>query len=279
MPVRTLLTVGESRFEYFRWGVGGEIVLCLHGFGRSAFDFEVFIPLLSHDQSLVALNLLQHGNSVFPADRVVSSPPGIDTWCAMLDAVLDSVPADKVHLVGYSLGGRLAMAYVARRPHRVSSLLLMATDGLFIHPFYRLFAMTLAGRRLGRFMVDHPLLALRLVKALIALRLLSPNVGRIALGQLSSRELRWQVYAVWTLHRKIHLRPDDWLPLLSQHGIGFRAVFGQYDKLIPPVMADRIAGVLRHRRFLLEAPLGHRLLVNETAAWLLAHRAWCPQPN
>ncbi|WP_262692401.1 alpha/beta fold hydrolase [Kordiimonas aestuarii] len=53
---------------------------------------------------------------------------GSETMEAMLDALLDQAPAGPCHLVGFSLGGYLAMLIAIKHPTRFKSLVVIATS-------------------------------------------------------------------------------------------------------------------------------------------------------
>jgi len=63
------------------------------------------------------------GQSTEPSNRGY----GLDAYTADLEAVRKAVGAEKVHLLGHSWGGILAMQYAAAYPHNVRSIILVAS--------------------------------------------------------------------------------------------------------------------------------------------------------
>ncbi len=103
-----------------RWGEGPTPVVFLHGFTGSAAAFDHLEPLLGRAVSALALDLPGHGASA-PA------PNGGSGWDATVDAVIDALDraeSGPAHLVGYSMGGRLALAVALRAPAKLRSLVI-----------------------------------------------------------------------------------------------------------------------------------------------------------
>jgi len=64
----------------------------------------------------------------------VREAPYFEHWLARIDALIDDSGTDRVPLVGVSFGGVVAAAYTARRPDRVSHLVLVSAPA----PHWRL---------------------------------------------------------------------------------------------------------------------------------------------
>ena len=108
------------------WG-SGPPVLVLHGFTGSA---AAMAPLTSRLEgfTVIAPDLVGHGRSESPSD------PDRYTVSAMAEQALAAASAgshSRVHLVGYSMGGRVALAAACAAPDRVRSLTVIgATAGI-----------------------------------------------------------------------------------------------------------------------------------------------------
>ena len=82
----------------------GRPVVCLHGFLGRGSDWEALAPRLG-DVCLYALDLPGHGEAI-GAPRTASV---FETAAASVMATLDAAGLGRVPLVGYSMGGRLAL--------------------------------------------------------------------------------------------------------------------------------------------------------------------------
>jgi 2-succinyl-6-hydroxy-2,4-cyclohexadiene-1-carboxylate synthase len=107
----------------------GEPLLLIHGFTGSITSWgEELISGLSQAHKVVAVDLLGHGESDFSTDP---SRYQVEEMLQDLGEVLDSMSIDRARWLGYSMGGRLALAGAVLRPSRISSLALeSASPGL-----------------------------------------------------------------------------------------------------------------------------------------------------
>jgi 2-succinyl-6-hydroxy-2,4-cyclohexadiene-1-carboxylate synthase len=100
----------------------------LHGFLGSALDWRKLEASLGDGYRCIFPDLPGHGQNLAGlTDRPLSLPG----WANGLARTLDRLGVSAAHLVGYSLGGRLALHFARQYPERVSSLVLeSASPGL-----------------------------------------------------------------------------------------------------------------------------------------------------
>lgn len=101
----------------------GEPVLLLHGLAASA-DLNwrwpgVLGAVKEAGFRVIAPDARGHGRSTQPADGAYGTKLVDDVV-----AVLDALQLERVHVVGYSMGGMTALALVARHPERVRDVFL-----------------------------------------------------------------------------------------------------------------------------------------------------------
>ncbi len=106
---------------------GAPTVLLLHGWFVNADLnwFHVFAPL-AEKYHVVAIDHRGHGRGIRTTERFRLEDAADDAA-----ALLDVLAIDAATVVGYSLGGPVAMNLWHRHPHRVSSLVLCATSREF----------------------------------------------------------------------------------------------------------------------------------------------------
>ena len=108
-----------------RKGAGIPLLL-LHGFTADSQSWAPLEKALGRERALIRIDLPGHGRS--PRRRVAS----FADMAKMLVEAFDDAASDhdKVHLLGHSLGGALALALADIRPRRIASLSLIAPAGL-----------------------------------------------------------------------------------------------------------------------------------------------------
>lgn len=95
-------------------------VVLLHGFAQSTESWDPIAPLLAERRYVVAFDFVGHGRSDKPDDPTVYEMGAV---IEALSAFLHDRFATKVALVGYSMGGRIALSYACKEPSRLSALI------------------------------------------------------------------------------------------------------------------------------------------------------------
>ena len=106
------------------WGTGQPLLL-LHGFTGSAAAWGELAEQLSSYRRVLAVDLIGHGRSSAPAD------PGrytMERCVADLVALLDRLEIESADVLGYSMGGRVALQLAAAAPARVGALVLESSS-------------------------------------------------------------------------------------------------------------------------------------------------------
>jgi len=106
-----------------RLGTGPDLVL-LHGWGMNGAVFDGIKTELSKQFRLHIIDLPGFGYS---ADLGIEDP-GLSSW---LDLMLKALP-ERAHLLGWSLGGMLAIRLAFLYPERVLSLITVASSPRFV---------------------------------------------------------------------------------------------------------------------------------------------------
>lgn len=112
----------------------GPPVLLLHGFTGSAESMARTARDLSGAFRTVCLDLVGHGASDAPNDP---APYAMERCAAQVAGAVQALCGGSAHVLGYSMGGRVALALAARHPERVRSLLLVGARAGLADPAER----------------------------------------------------------------------------------------------------------------------------------------------
>ncbi|MBW4503947.1 MAG: 2-succinyl-6-hydroxy-2,4-cyclohexadiene-1-carboxylate synthase [Scytonema hyalinum WJT4-NPBG1] len=123
------MTLANYQFHYYFSGNPDKrLILFLHGFMGNSHEFDQAISLLSHEFYCLTVDLPGHGETkVLGGDECYTMP---NTAHAIIN-LLDDLKITKCFLVGYSMGGRLALYLTLHFPERFSKVILeSASPGL-----------------------------------------------------------------------------------------------------------------------------------------------------
>lgn len=138
------------RVSYRTAGDGGPVVLLIHGIVGSAAQWDQVVPLLAERYTVVAPDLLGHGQSDKPRGDY-----SLGAYAASVRDLLLALGHRRATVVGHSLGGGVAMQFAYEYPPFAERLVLVSSGGLGreVHPLLR--AATLPGSELVLPLIAH----------------------------------------------------------------------------------------------------------------------------
>lgn len=125
--MESTLTIRGCRYFVTAQGHGRPLLM-LHGFTGSSQSWRELIPTLSSRFQVITVDLLGHGRTDSPPDPTRYQ---MAEATADLLAILSELNVARADLLGYSMGGRLALYTAVHYPHRINRLVLeSASPGL-----------------------------------------------------------------------------------------------------------------------------------------------------
>jgi len=228
-------------------GHGREQVLCLHGLGSNKTSFFETVSALTPDHTVHAIDLPGFGSSSKPARAAYDAR----YFARATLGYLDAMAIDRAHVVGNSMGGRIALELALSEPERVESVILLAPALAFLRrrelvPLVRLLRPELPA-------IPHPLRAARVREHFWGLfarpERLDPAAADIAADEFCrtyrSRSARIAFFAA---ARNVYLdRPHGerglWTRLADLRPPAM-FIWGDSDRLVPASFSRHVADVL-----------------------------------
>lgn len=247
---------------YRTYGSGPLVMLAFHGFGRSGADFAVLQKEVGEHCTIYAFDLHFHGKSPGYPERAENpfTPHELATY---FTAFADHLNAPKVALLGYSLGGRIALSLLEEMPQRIERVFLAAPDGLITRPWYRGLAASPTGRALYRRFVERPRNVHAIMHGLRSVRLMNEKMHRFLIGQTDSKAKRMLVRDVWLSYRLIEPDLARAAAQARAHHIPIHLFFGERDTVIKPAFGAHLRNHAPELITEQQLPFGHVLLTPE----------------
>lgn len=118
----------EQRTCFYEVVGAGEPLLLLHGFTGCGQNWAAFLPVFADQFQVVVVDIWGHGRSSSPSNPALYKMENVASDLLWL---LDELAVSQAHLLGYSMGGRLALYLATFYPERWRSLVLeSASPGL-----------------------------------------------------------------------------------------------------------------------------------------------------
>jgi pimeloyl-ACP methyl ester carboxylesterase len=147
----------------------GPAVVLIHGVAGRAAQWDQTVQLLAENHTVVAPDLLGHGDSAKPRGDY-----SLGAHASGIRDLLIGLNIERASVVGHSLGGGIAMQFAYQFPERCERLVLVSSGGLGdeVHPLLR--AATLPGSEFVLPLLAHP-------RVLDAASVIPRALGRVGL--------------------------------------------------------------------------------------------------
>ena len=246
-------------WEYETFGNGNEPLLAFHGFGNHASDFKVLEPSLGKKFKIISFNLPFHGKSVHDLSSKEVSYSNDDVK-ELFEKFLAENSIKTFSLMGYSLGGKIALQLIELFPDRINTVILFAPDGIRNNWENGFVTNTSLGKRLYQRIINDPSSLFKVAKLLKALKIINPKLLDFVHNQLSTREKRQLVWDVWRCFRDIKPNIINIRRIVNKNRITIHLFFGKYDSIIPPSIGKKFASGLTDKNALHIIESGHNLI-------------------
>lgn len=96
-------------------------LVLLHGFTGNAYSWRKLKPFFKGITNVFAIDIVGHGKTDAPADI---SRYTIESAARDIDLILEQMRIEQADVLGYSMGGRLALTFALKYPNKVGKLIL-----------------------------------------------------------------------------------------------------------------------------------------------------------
>jgi pimeloyl-ACP methyl ester carboxylesterase len=235
------IEAGGLRVAYRRKG-DGPPTLYLHGAGLT----RMWLPL--YEQIAQSVDLIAPEHPGYGETEMPEWLDGFDDLVIHYDTLLDALELERVHLVGYSLGGWIAAELAVFYPRRFDSLTLITPIGLRIpgKPLGDVFAMD--PETLFMTMFNDPANAAQVLPDIESLDEIEHQFGEAA----TLARLAWNPRFDPKLERRLARVTCPTLVVRAEH-----------DRMVPDEMAERYAELIAGARIETVPGTGHALVVEQ----------------
>lgn len=234
--------------------------MVFHGFGQ---DHTLYVPLLrslSPAYTLYIVDLFFHGKSEWNAGE---RPLQKKVWKDIVEVLLRENNIASFSILGYSLGGKFAMATVESFPKQIRRVFLIAPDGIKTSFWYSLATYPTVLRKFFKSMIFRHDRFLWIAAKLNEFNLVEKGLIRFADYQMGTEARRKRVYYSWVVFRHLTFDVKKIARLINENNIALTMIVGKYDKVIRPQNMHRLLKHVRH--FNLEVlESGHTGLIRES---------------
>lgn len=218
----------HSTFSYLKGGRGEQILLCLHGFGEEADTFSFLEHRLGDAFTIYAIDFPWHGQTKW--EKSLTFP--VKGMIQLLQTIIADFEHQKMHLLCYSMGGRVGLSLLERIPNQIQKAVFLAPDGLKLNFWYWLATQTWPGNGLFKVTMENPKWFAWLVDAMKRFGWINMSVAKFVHAYIDNKQMRDDLYRIWTTMRKFRPQLQRVKQNIIRHQIPVWMLFGEFDRVI-----------------------------------------------
>jgi pimeloyl-ACP methyl ester carboxylesterase len=252
------ITYKNSRIHYRQFGFGPRLLFCFHGYGRESYTFAVLEIKLGAVFTIIAIDIPFHGLTDWKDELVFN--PGYLTECIL--SIRKRLNKDKIKfsLLGFSMGGRIALHITQLLPTQIDQLTLLAPDGLSFNFWRWLGSETWIGSKLLHYTIQHPAWLKGLVNKAEKWHVIHRSLADFIGYYINDEEHRKTLYRRWISMRRFMPASKKLKPLIKKNHIRVRMLFGAFDRVIPYQGGEKFMRGIEALATLEVVDAGHNLL-------------------
>lgn len=241
--MRQFIKKEDYELSYQIFGNGRLKMLAFHGFGQESSIYQA-IPTAFPHHTIFSMDLFFHGESKWH--------DGLDSldyvrWAAIIKDFMFDNQTDRFDLLGFSMGGRLAIITASLFCPQINALYLLAPDGIEINAWYRVATKFSPLQPIFKYFTHSETnIYKKLVENLGKYGLVNKTLLKLAQTEMATPQKRRRVYQTWMLYRFLEVDIKKLARLLNKHQIKTRIFLGKYDKLVHIQMINSFTRLLEN---------------------------------
>ncbi len=251
----------KATLHFSKSGKGQRVLVAFHGFGQDHRAFDELVEKLSEHYTIFSFDIFFHGKSEWNKEEEPLEKP---FWKSLLSEFLKHHQIGKFSLLGFSMGGKFALAALEVFPEKIDRVFLLAPDGIKTNAWYSLATYPIALRNLFKSLILKPKRFQFMATFAHKMGVIDNGVLRFTKSQMNTEAKRQQVYYSWVVFRHLKFKMSTIAHLINSNNINITIVVGKHDKIIT---AKNMSSLLRklpnHTLEILDA--GHTGLLSKWA--------------
>lgn len=243
---------------YFRKIGSGKIpIIAFHGFTKNSKDYLSFERFCGEGYTIYALDLFYHGKTTFDSKKWKSFTKS--QLRDLLAAFTDHLNLKAYSVLGYSMGGRLALFMMEQFAQQIDHVFLMAPDGLKVNFWNWLVTKTKAGKGIYGLTISNPGIVYGISNTGQKLNLLPKTMNKFLDINFKTKGMRLRVYRVWQLYKNITFNHDDLKSIIENNNVRLDLIIGHKDPVVAPKVVEDFHHLVENNSTLHKLRAGHDL--------------------
>ncbi|MDB5249554.1 MAG: alpha/beta hydrolase [Segetibacter sp.] len=252
------ITQNNSTIHYRKFGDGPKLLFCFHGYGREADTFSFLERRLGNLYTIVAIDIPFHGQTEWN-DELIVKPKYLQQTLLQIRSSLKKENL-KFSLLGFSMGGRIALYLTQLMADQVERLVLLAPDGLNFNFWRWLGSDTWLGNKILHYTIHHPSCALWILKKAEDWKVIHRSMANYVRFYIEDEEYRFILYHRYISMRKFKPTLSKLKQFIRQFRIPVKMMFGSFDRVIPYQGGERFKEGIEEFASMKVVEAGHNLL-------------------
>ncbi len=273
---QTLIIYKNSRINYSRFGNGPANALCFHGFGEGGDVFGFLAKYAGDQYTFHAIDLPFHGKTEWNEgltftisdlikiiEQILYRQSGSRQSAVVQSATTchpEQSEGQKLSLIGFSLGGRIALSLYQAMSEKFGRLVLLAPDGLKVNFWYWFTTQTWLGNKLFALTMKYPGWFFGILKLLNKLGLVNTSIFKFVNYYIGDKEVRQKLYQRWTTMRTLNPKLSLIKSYIRKNNTIVRLIYGHHDRIILSTVGEKFRKGIEQQSKLIIIHAGHQVL-------------------
>ena len=214
--------------QHQKIGKPHKILLAFHGMGQDFSCFQKFAQTFDNQYTTYLFDLPFHGESQVEETIITK-----EIWKDYLTKFLQENQIQNFSIIGFSMGGRFALATLEAFSERIENVILLAPDGITEDPFYYSATRFSLTRNIFKKVLKNNHKFHGFAGLLSRMGIVHESVLKFAKMMVDTPKKQEQLYQSWVGFRTLRFDVEKLAQIIDNQAINVKIFMGKYDKLLP----------------------------------------------